>query len=135
MTNWKKYTIQSAEKSSSYIKLKLDGYVNFTDAYNDYIYCVNTSPFSNWEVGYQIEIDNDATKYRKYIDNIGSATIVRISADNQHSLMAMRSRNRLDALTRRVEEVGDVELEYKIEEGKKPDGTYYNSHGWTYRKR
>jgi len=130
MTNWRTYTIQSTDKSSSsFVKFTLDGYVNFSDESKDYIYCEKRSPFSDWEVGYRVDIDLDRTKYRGYITDIDSTTIVRLS---HTSASMVRNNNMLNSMRRRVEEVGDMTLDYQTEQGVKPDGTYYETQRWQY---
>jgi len=134
MTNWRTYTIQNKElnsmsSNSEWVMFYLDGYVNFNGETTDFIYCKNQSPFNSWDVGYQIEIDNDRTKVRGRTQDIDSTTIVRLSSN---SLSLARDNNMLNEMRRTVERDKNMYLEFIEENGVKPDGTVYRMQGWRY---
>jgi len=69
----------------NWIEFKLDGYVEFSNwsLDPDFVYCEFKSPFDTYRIGFQIEINNDQTKYIRNNHSIEKTAILRRFSSNE----------------------------------------------------
>ena len=76
MVNWGEYKITSKETKSDYIRFNLNNWVEYSDDRKMYISCYYTQPFTEWEGGDKVKIDNEKTSKNRsdisfsFYDNI-----------------------------------------------------------------
>jgi hypothetical protein len=104
---YRTYRITSRNGNDTWIKFGLNGSVEFSGGYQDYIYCAvktNNHPtvFNAYQVGDEVEIDITSMKRRGGSDDIENSGLVRptISSSNQQLIRRMRAID--DAATEQI---------------------------------
>jgi len=79
MVDWRTYKITSRSINSNYIRFYLDDHVNYSGGSEKRVDTKIYSPFTGWQEGDYIEIDNDQTRYKSSGHEYTNNTYVRFT--------------------------------------------------------
>jgi len=104
---YRTYKITSRNANDTWIKFGLNGSVEFSGGWQDYIFCAvrvgnKLTVFNAYQVGDEVEIDISSMKYRGGSTDIDNPGLVRPTTSSSNQQLIRRMRNIDDAATAQI---------------------------------